>query len=308
MKYLVTGDLHIKSSGLNEVKSVLSSLLKLAEQCHATIIAGDIFNNDCPKPEEIDLFIDFTLKLCKLNKVYIISGNHGILKRGINSEMWIHRLSDKIIYNESSLVIEDSNKKILIEHRAYKESKFNSTGFSNETESCKSLKYDVVVLGHIHKYQVLHSDNPFVFHPGSPYYITFGEVEDDKGAVILDISKDTISHELIKIKSIPMYTFTINSYNLDILDSVLTYIPKVSKLKLNFNMTSNSIQTMSQMNSIISNYKNRYHTFKYNIIYPDVNYTEKADISNKDIATLFNEFCLKEHIDDDLRNEVRRLL
>jgi DNA repair exonuclease SbcCD nuclease subunit len=308
MKYLVTGDLHIKTGRLSEIQSVLNTIVTTSKQCDATIICGDVFDGDCPKPAEIDMFIDFILRLCAVNKVYLISGNHGILKTGVNSEMWAHRLSNNLVYNETSLVITDSNKSILVEHRAYKESKFNASGFSNETESCLGLKYDIVLLGHIHKYQIVNKASPLVIHAGTPYYVTFGEVEDKKGVVILDVDINHIFHSFVEFDGIPMYSFIVDEYNLDMVDSALTYIPKRSKLRLTFNLNSNSLDSLSTINRLISKYKAEYHEFKYTMKSQEIQYTQNNDVCKKDIIILFDEFCVKEHVDSQLKEDVRRLL
>ena len=56
----------------------------------------------------------------------------------------------------------------------------------------KRLNY--VALGHIHKHQVL-AKNPLVVYAGSPHRIDFGEENEDKGIILLEIQKSNVKSQ-----------------------------------------------------------------------------------------------------------------
>jgi DNA repair exonuclease SbcCD nuclease subunit len=59
--------------------------------------------------------------------------------------------------------------------------------------------YDFVWMGHIHKPQVMHKENPYIAHIGSMDISNFGEVEQHKSIIIIDTdtqSKNFITKEL----------------------------------------------------------------------------------------------------------------
>ncbi|MFW6007785.1 MAG: metallophosphoesterase family protein [archaeon] len=58
-----------------------------------------------------------------------------------------------------------------------------------------------VVLGHLHKHQILHRE-PFVYYTGSTQRIDFNEENQPKGFVLLDIDDDyNLTHEFIEVNS-----------------------------------------------------------------------------------------------------------
>jgi exonuclease SbcD len=75
-------------------------------------------------------------------------------------------------------------------------------------------EFDYVALGHIHKHQVL-SKNPPVVYPGSIERVDFGEENDDKGFVIIDLKKNNVKYEFIKLPARDFLTINIDLTNIN---------------------------------------------------------------------------------------------
>jgi len=306
MKLLCTGDFHIKRKHIPELKSVFFQILNKLEKCDGIFIAGDIFDTDCPKPDEIDFFIDFIKRMPKHITIYLIGGNHGVEQKGISAEMWIRRIGKNIVYDESLLLLDINNFKIRVEHINCSESKFGAHNFQKAGVSYKSFKEDIVILGHIHKPQVL-SKKPLVVHPGSPFAIHFGEQLDSKGVGILDIT-DQIKYTHEHLEYVPMKQIDINEKDLDTLEEQLKQIPERTKLKVVFNINKLSLINMDKINDILKKYKNNYYEFKSSFNFTDTKHEIEKDVKQENINTLFDKFCKIEDIDNTLQNTIRELL
>ncbi len=56
---------------------------------------------------------------------------------------------------------------------------------------------DYVGFGHIHKHQILQKEKPLILYAGSLERVDFGEEEEDKGFIYLEIINKTVKHEFI---------------------------------------------------------------------------------------------------------------
>ena len=74
--------------------------------------------------------------------------------------------------------------------------------------------FDAVLVGHIHRYQVLNTDVP-VYYPGATCRTSFAERLEPKGCLVLDATCDrgrvTIRHEFIGLPVRPMVDFHVSS-------------------------------------------------------------------------------------------------
>ena len=87
--------------------------------------------------------------------------------------------------------------------------------------------FDVVPLGDIHKRQVLSKQDPAIFYPGSLVQQNFGEVFEDHGYALIDLTKDQIEYTFHDIPNDYGY------YTLDVVDGeVPSNLPITSKTNL----------------------------------------------------------------------------
>jgi exonuclease SbcD len=63
----------------------------------------------------------------------------------------------------------------------------------------RDQRLDYVALGHIHKHQTVHEGHPPAVYPGSIERIDFGEVKEQKGFVIAEVSKGKTDWHFIKL-------------------------------------------------------------------------------------------------------------
>lgn len=75
-------------------------------------------------------------------------------------------------------------------------------------------EYEYVALGHIHKYQVL-SEYPPVAYSGSLDRVDFGEENQDKGLIDVNISKGKTSYNFVKIDTRKFKTIYVDALNCD---------------------------------------------------------------------------------------------
>jgi exonuclease SbcD len=68
---------------------------------------------------------------------------------------------------------------------------------------------DYIALGHIHKHQVIGSDPPAVY-PGSLERIDFGEEQESKGFVIVDLEKGRTAWRFIEVRARPFVTVEVD--------------------------------------------------------------------------------------------------
>jgi len=67
--------------------------------------------------------------------------------------------------------------------------------------------WDYVALGHIHKYQVVNEGKvPPIVYAGSLDRVNFGEEEEDKGFVWVEITDDEINYDFVSVSPRPMVT------------------------------------------------------------------------------------------------------
>lgn len=82
MRFLHLSDLHIGRrlngfSLLEDQRAVLGQAVKLAEECDAVLLAGDLYDKPQPPAEAIRVVSDFLVALRGLGKpVFAVSGNH----------------------------------------------------------------------------------------------------------------------------------------------------------------------------------------------------------------------------------------
>ena len=304
MKLIVTGDWHIKRERLSECENILFQIKKYIDVNDGIIILGDIFDNERPTPDEIYLFIDFIRNIPLSKSIYVIEGNHGKERLGIHSTMWLPKIcSTNLSYNLH--IINIANKTIRLEHCNVSESKLGPSDIQISGASYKNFKEDILLLGHIHKSQII-SEIPLVVHPGSPYYINFGERNDKKGIGILTI-EDKIKYEFIPLKTIPMIQIEVSEKKFQEIEDKLEEIPENAKVKLLISLNNYSLENTEKIKNIINKIKQKTDKFCYDIkIKPKK--IELQKIKQETTESLFTTFCKKEKVDNEIKKLLRGML
>lgn len=205
---------------LNAIK-ILNYIVDYAIESNmdAVIFAGDMYRNAMPSPtivDEVNRAVSF-LSESKIH-TFILDGNHDVNKMSSHDSYlrqfstlnvpYVHqtRFYDTVDVNGLQFVMlptyhteeeirqcvnEMPNKpSIVIGHMMMQDAMLNDwTVVENETaiplDVFKNDNIKAVVLGHLHKHQVLQKDPP-IFYCGSADRIDFSEENQEKGFVILD--------------------------------------------------------------------------------------------------------------------------
>jgi exonuclease SbcD len=94
-------------------------------------------------------------------------------------------------------------------------------------------RLDYVALGHIHKHQSLSpaGSHPPIIYPGSIEKIDFGEVREDKGFVLAQVSKGQTDWEFTKLKTRRFLDFKLDNLSADtFMEEILRQLPEPEKV------------------------------------------------------------------------------
>ena len=168
--------------------------------------------------------------------------------------------------------------------------------------------FDAVLLGDIHKRQILSQENPYMFYPGSLVQQNFGESFDGHGYAILDVRESgKIGCEYFDIPN--EYGF----YTLDIKDGVLPdNLSITSKTSVRLRTTNTS---PADLKVILAEIRKKYRNSEvivsnldktkseYNIDLGDS--INGLDVRNVDYqSTLLKEYLTPHNLDDETLNRV----
>lgn len=103
--------------------------------------------------------------------------------------------------------------KILMTHWPVKESIYaNGFGPKNEPtyslDDLKNLEYDVCIMGHVHKNQILHETNPLVIHPGTAILTELNEASVVPKVFIYDLETKELKAEELPVRKIAYLKFS----------------------------------------------------------------------------------------------------
>ena len=239
----VSGLHYREINAINILNKIVDDAIE--KKIDVVVFAGDMFKNNLPSPTLINHVSEAFFRLSK-NKIHtlILDGNHDVSKiktftSGLNqfSALEIPYITQTRFYKEKLLTINDETfrfvflpthhtkeeietlmnnlktdcKNIIIGHLTIKDAKLNDWNVINNSDCIDLSVFNdknihSVILGHLHKYQILNED-PFVFYCGSSDRIDFSEEKQDKGYVLLDTSNAT--HEFVKVDIAQKYK-TIN--------------------------------------------------------------------------------------------------
>lgn len=164
--------------------------------------------------------------------------------------------------------------------------------------------FDVVPLGDIHKRQVLSKQNPAIFYPGSLVQQNFGEVFEDHGYALVDLTKEDIEYTFHDIPNDYGY------YTLDVVDGKIPAdLPITSKTNLRVRTTNTD---PAQLKRVLATIRKEYRIKDVIVQRLDRNSNgtsssllgdaiNQGDVRNVQYQSqLISEFLSAQGIDDDM--------
>jgi len=305
-KLLVTGDFHIKEKFIEELAPQFNLILKNINTVDAVCIAGDIFDHPKPSSIEICAFINFITSIPNKIPIYIIAGNHDWIDKQNASIDWVPYIRPNVYYHHNTLDFAIASKKIKMLHGNVAESVVGPEDINLPGGSINQYKdYGIVILGHIHKAQIIKKSKPLALHPGSLIYTNFGERNDTKGYYLIHI-EDTITPEFIKTNPIPMYQFIIDNPK-DSLEKI-NKINENSKVKIIFKGNINSLEFLKNIENIVKICNKKFREFKYEIIPTDKENIEVKQKTQINLKELLQKFYKKEKVDKKIQKLMNKYI
>ena len=296
---------------LNNFKYIIN--ICISQKIPILIIAGDIYHTIQPSSNLQDE-INKLLFYASQNNLYvlILEGNHDLKKSNgavsalevfdtfhiphiihtskfldkeliINNEILrflflpTYTNNDEIKYLLEQNIINYKHKIIIIGHFTTQGAQLNEwLTAENEDNIDINLfnKANYVILGHLHKRQVL-KNNPLIFYTGSLQRTDFNEENQEKGYNILDTNTNQL--DFYPIKTQTFYTIEINLENFNLKKSIIEYIKEqIITDKINNSIIRIIINTIEEFKltiedeQIIKDYISNYQpkkivSFKQNI-------------------------------------------
>ena len=235
LRYLFhISDIHIPCDKRHaEYRQVFQRFLTILDQHPSTkesavIITGDLLDHkNRITPEEIVLAREFILDLAHRCPVFLIAGNHdknlsfplkednitAIISNGRFPHKRVHYLKHSVCYRYGNVTfgvssvldgkivkeVPENEYKVALYHGGVgKYTLYNNTTSKENTLSLSSFeKYDVVLLGDIHKWQFLDSQQRIAY-AGSMLQKNHGETWSDHGYLFWELEKKTATHHHIE--------------------------------------------------------------------------------------------------------------
>lgn len=204
------------------------------------IAAGDMYKNSMPAPTLQDEFNKRIVRATQHGiKVLILDGNHDVSKmenfvsplKGFKTfeikDVYHTRFHNEVELNGYKFVflptyhtkaeIEEivnntvcDKPTIFIGHMTIKGAMLNDWLIEDKEVYIDHEIFDkpnvvAVVLGHLHKHQILNK-SPLTFYTGSTQRIDFNEERQPKGFVILDVDGTNVTHEYVEVESQKFHT------------------------------------------------------------------------------------------------------
>lgn len=296
--------------------NILDNMIEYAiKNCDMFIFAGDMFKNNIPSPT-IQNEVYKRIKRLSDSKIktIIIDGNHDVSNlnttksslKAIETFELPYITHNRFLHTETinnldfvmlptytdkeelkNIVDNITKPSVLIGHFTVLGAALNSwlvdmneANVSIETFMNPNVK--AVILGHLHKFQVL-NQNPLIFYTGSPDRIDFTEENDNKGFVVIDT--DNFDYEFIennaqKFCTIKIDINNIEDYNDYILINIDKYKDNIYNAVTRCIISLNSIQNIDE-NEIYKYIKQYNPTYILSIQKQYINkkYERNSDIS-----------------------------
>ena len=320
------------------------------------VFAGDMFKHNLPSPTIQDEVNKRIKKLSDNNiQTFILDGNHDVSKlnnaksalkasdtfdipnvihdKFLNKYVYTSKDNKKYQFimlptyatkEEINDIVDNINytlPTIFIGHLTIKGSLLNDWLVETKEEYIDKeifFKNNVkaVILGHLHKYQIL-NEEPLIFYTGSPDRIDFGEENQQKGFTILEID-DKINYNFIENNAEKFYTLKLDINEIDDFNNYIINEININKnkinnsivrliLNLNINQSINDkkiYETINQYNpKYILNIQKNYNAKKYNRnsnITSELSIEESLELYYKDKERKTERILLGKEIINDI--------
>ena len=260
-KIFHVSDIHIRLYRRSkQYKQVLNNLIdkinKLKTQNSIIVLTGDILHSKTEmSPESIVMADLFLSSLAEVLPTIVIAGNHDANlanKNRLDSLTPIIELIDNqnlIYYRDTGwynyenidfwvasvfdermpdLFQDNENYKILLYHGAVNNVQVNGIKMSSNFSTSDFVGFNYVLLGDIHKSQIL-SQDPLTAYAGSLMQLNFGEEVDNHGMLVWDLGKGKATHVPIE-NEYRYYNIIIENGQIVDMPEIITKHPRI-KLK-----------------------------------------------------------------------------
>lgn len=330
MRILAIGDPHFGTKTVNETSLMHKKILKILSKTafNFIVVLGDVFNDHSTiNILTMKRVVDFLMDLATVCPVKVLVGNHDILNNNVfipeshslyplkflDSSYKITIVDKPIIENINNFIFTFSpyvpndrfiealdqytpdwkNSNIIFAHQELSGS-FHNT----ECEEKWLDSYPFLVSGHIHKRQLVAKNFLYV---GTPYDITFGEVEEKRISKIVYENNNWVDYEIdLKIPRKIQLNVDIKNYK-KVIDSFIKLNDKNKQTKIKLSIVGRK----SDVNIIVNCKRYYYLNKNYTLIVSKNITTREKDLRTQlSINGTFKEMLINELI----RNEQTDIL
>lgn len=333
-------DIHIKlyrrkKQYINVLENLIEYINETKDQNSLIVITGDIVHSKTQlSPQAVQLVDTYFNKLSKILPTIVIAGNHDAnlsnqhrldaltpivsLINKYNSNLHYYRDTGWYIYQNLNIWVnsvfdqklpismKDQGINICLYHGCLSNVTANGVNLSGRFKASDFSMFDYVLLGDIHKHQILSYD-PITAYAGSLVQLNFGQQIDTHGILVWKLDQNTVQH--IQIHNDYAY------YNITVQNGQIINLPKINakhpRIKLKYRQTNSAqlkqiqqkLKSLYQVDQIMlhkvsQQLQVRGSDFIYNL--QDINDTQyqekilsqyiqhiKYNISEKDLLKIF---------------------
>ena len=210
MNILYIGDPHIKPSNMKEARQLFTFIKEIILELKPdrVVLLGDLFHTHAVLRLEVLEFWDQWLnELSQICELVVLVGNHdmtgdynsdshalSVFKRLESKNLtivdkptlrgvhgYLPYIHDKERFIAMANGLASSAAKILVCHQSFSTSKFESGTYDPEGIDPSPINFDTIISGHIHANQECLADGKQIIHPGTAWWMTESDANQEKG-------------------------------------------------------------------------------------------------------------------------------
>jgi len=312
MIHIISGDFHLRETRrFADFKRNLFAIEEVAQNENPDVydIVGDIFDKRKPTPLELKVFaIHLDIMLTFVKQINISVGNHDWIDESLTTLDWI--INDRIKIAKE-IKLKENGRDILLTHRTITEAKLGPEEIHINGVSYKSLKYDIVISGHIHKPQVVNPLKPLVLIPGSIERVNFGERNEQKYIWVLDIKtkKVNLTKHLLQCRQMYYIEYNIDTKATKVNDKEVKSLPDIGAaiIKVKFYGKRSTINKINY-DKLIEKFEKAYSVdFKFSYTDTNVKYNDNVKKVDNE-KELIKEYFEEQNIDKRVQKKVLEIM